>query len=228
MQKTESVPEIRILKGLDGAAQALGDVVVIDVMRAFTTAAYGFAAGLESIELVSTVDEAMSRNAFRMGEVGGKLIPGFDHSNSPSKLIGRKLSGPAVQRTGAGTQCVVAARQAETIWLGSLLVARATADCLADSPLVSLVASGYPHEGVEDLAAALLIQDYLLRKEPDLEEIRRMIWTSLAAERHRQGDPDMPEADIDAALAIDRFDFAMKVDLKNDRRIARVHRQSLT
>jgi hypothetical protein len=35
----------RIVEGIDGARQARGAVVVIDVMRAFTTAAYAFDAG---------------------------------------------------------------------------------------------------------------------------------------------------------------------------------------
>ena len=43
---------IEVVEGLDGARTATGTVVVIDVFRAFTTAAYAFAAGLSEIELV--------------------------------------------------------------------------------------------------------------------------------------------------------------------------------
>jgi 2-phosphosulfolactate phosphatase len=49
------VQRVRIVKGIDGARGASGVVVVIDVLRAFTTAAYAFRAGLTEIELVSTV-----------------------------------------------------------------------------------------------------------------------------------------------------------------------------
>src|SRR6185369_13813504 len=82
--------EIRIVKGLAGAREADGVVVVIDVMRAFTTAAYAFDAGLTEIELVSTAEQAFAVEGFRMGEIGGRLIPGFDHNNSPSRLRGRR------------------------------------------------------------------------------------------------------------------------------------------
>ncbi len=112
--------EVRILTGPDGARAATGDVVIIDVIRAFTTAAYAFAAGIGEIELVATVEEALARPGFRMGEVGGKLIPGFDHNNSPSQLAGKRLSGCAVQRTGSGTQGAVLATRARSLWLGSL------------------------------------------------------------------------------------------------------------
>src|SRR5262245_38288268 len=121
---------IRIVEGIEGARAAEGVVVVIDVMRAFTTAAYAFDAGILEIELVSTAEEALAVPGFRMGEIGGRLIPGFDHNNSPSRLIGRQLAGRGVLRTGSGTQCVVAASRASEIWLGSLVVASATARAL--------------------------------------------------------------------------------------------------
>src|SRR6185295_6533333 len=145
---------IRIVEGVEGARHATGVVVVIDVMRAFTTAAYAFAAGIDELDLVATVEEAVTIPGFRMGEVGGRLIPGFDHNNSPSQLRGRRLSGRAVLRTGSGTQCVVAATKASEVWLGSLVVASATARALKGRHEVTLVASGPPHEGEEDLACA--------------------------------------------------------------------------
>ena len=39
-------------------AEVTGAVVVVDVIRAFTTAAYAFAAGADHIFLVDTLDEA--------------------------------------------------------------------------------------------------------------------------------------------------------------------------
>jgi 2-phosphosulfolactate phosphatase len=147
----------RIVLGADGARAATGVVVVIDVMRAFTTAAYAFGAGIGEIELVATVDEALASPGFRMGEVGGRLIPGFDHDNSPSRLVGRRLDGRAVMRTGSGTRCVAEARNASEIWLGSLVVASATVRALADCTDVTFVASGAPHEGEEDVACAELM-----------------------------------------------------------------------
>jgi 2-phosphosulfolactate phosphatase len=45
---------------LDTCHDARGVVVVVDVLRAFTTAAYAFAGGAEEIFLVSTVEEAFS------------------------------------------------------------------------------------------------------------------------------------------------------------------------
>lgn len=212
---------LRVVDGVQGARTATGQVVVIDVIRAFTTAAYAFAAGIEEIELVSTVEEALSRPAFRMGEVGGRLVPGFDHNNSPSQLLGRRLSGRAVQRTGAGTPCVVAATGAEAIWIASLVVASATARAIAGAADVTLVISGAPEEGEEDRACAALLAGLLRGAPPSREEVVRAVLSSRAAGQFREGDADRPPMDLECCTSIDAFGFAMQVERREGRLLAR-------
>lgn len=213
---------VHIVDGVDGARQARGVVVVVDVMRAFTTAAYAFDAGLVEIDLVSTVEEALALPGFRMGEVGGRLIPGFDHDNSPSRLAGRRLTGQrGVLRTGSGTRCVTEAAGATEIWLGSLVVAAATVRALAGSSEVTFVVSGAPDEGEEDRACAELMAAWLQAAPHSLDPVVAAVRTSRAAARHRAGDPDFPAEDVDCAVAIDAFDFAMKAQRRGDRWTAR-------
>ena len=212
----------RIVEGVAGASQAHDAVVVVDVMRAFTTAAYAFAAGLTEIDLVETVDEALARPGFRMGEVGGRLIPGFDHNNSPSQLAGRRLDGQrGVLRTGSGTRCVTAALNAAEVWLGSLVVASATVRALARLSAVTFVVSGAPDEGEEDLACAELMAARLQAASHPLDRVISAVRTSRAAARHRAGDRDFPLEDIECAVAIDAFDFAMKAERRGERWVAR-------
>lgn len=212
---------IQVVEGIEGARTATGVVVVIDVLRAFTTAAYAFAAGVTEIQLVSTVEEGLAAKGFRMGEVGGRLIPGFDHNNSPSQLIGRRLSGRGVLRTGSGTRCVVAATQADEIWLASLVVASATARALADRNHVTFVASGRPVEGEEDLACAEYIASLLRGTSPSKDSAIASVRSSRAARRHQSLDPDFPAQDVDCAVAIDAFEFAMKTEIHDQSLIAR-------
>ncbi len=118
--------------GADADA-AEGCVVVIDVLRAFTTAAYAFHAGASEVWLCSSTEEAfdLRRRAPRavlVGEIGGQQIPGFDHGNSPSALQDLDLRDHVViLRTSNGTQGVARASRASSILLGSLVVAAATA-----------------------------------------------------------------------------------------------------
>ena len=83
---------------LDSCHQADGVVVVVDVLRAFTTAAFAFAGGAEEILLVSTVEQAFDLRKelpdhLLMGEVGGLPIEGFDLPNSPTIVAKTDLLG---------------------------------------------------------------------------------------------------------------------------------------
>ena len=103
---------------LDTCHEADGVVVVIDVLRAFTTAAFAFDRGADEILLVSTVEEAFKlrdRNSdcLLIGEVDGLPIKGFDLPNSPTAVAKVDLSSPRlIQRTTAGTQGIVLASKA--------------------------------------------------------------------------------------------------------------------
>jgi len=215
-------PEVKIVEGLEGAASASGHVVIIDVLRAFTTAAYAFAAGAETIELVATPEEALARPGWRMGEVGGRLIPGFDHNNSPSQLIGKRVPPRVVQRTGAGTRCAVAAApRAESLWLASLVVVSATARALKGLDPVTLVVSGAPDEGEEDCACAAVLNSLLTGGTPDFEQAVRQVRASRAAAKHSVGDPDRPIKDIEVAVEVDRFTFAIRAASASGSLVAR-------
>jgi len=103
-----------------------GTVVAIDVVRAFTTAAYAFDAGAVEIWLVAGVQEAIDLaatmpGALIMGEDHGARPDGFDFSNSPVAVSRADLHGRSiVQRTSAGTAGVVAAVDAERLFASSL------------------------------------------------------------------------------------------------------------
>ena len=89
--------------------------MIVDVFRAFTTAAFCVAAGAREIVLVNDHEQALAmRRAdpelFLSGEIDGRPIPGFDVGNSPSAIERLDLAGRrVVQRTSSGTQGVVAA-----------------------------------------------------------------------------------------------------------------------
>src|SRR5690606_23063327 len=108
---------------LETCATATGTVVVIDVLRAFTTAALAFAAGAAEIRPVATIDEVLAaRDAdpslLAMGEIEGMPVAGFDFDNSPAGLAARahEVAGRVlVQRTTAGTQGLVRSVAAERL-----------------------------------------------------------------------------------------------------------------
>jgi 2-phosphosulfolactate phosphatase len=218
---------------LDDCATARGAVVVIDVIRAFTTAAHAFAARAREIVLVAGVEEAFDLRAqipgaLLMGEVGGFPPPGFDFGNSPVALNGADLRDRVlIQRTGAGTQAAVRCAHASTLLLASFPCATATVRQLrAQAPTeITLVASG--PEG-EDVACALYLEALLRDQLPDpawlaqarAAGLRRLMEpgieaTTTAAQR------DGFRADIECCVALDAFDFAIAATLCDGLLVAR-------
>ena len=101
--------EIRLGSLVRDAREAAGTVIVIDVFRAFTTAAIAFDNGAADITLVAEADDALALHRsgvgdVLMGEVDGKRPEGFDYGNSPFEISGVDLTGKSlVQSTRAGT-----------------------------------------------------------------------------------------------------------------------------
>lgn len=149
--------------------EAEGLCVVIDVLRAFTTAAYAFAAGAREIRLVSTIDEAFrmheeDNSLILIGEQDGLPINGFDFGNSPLEIGSALLTGKnLVQRTSAGTQGVVYCRHVDHMILGSFVVAEAIVRYIqSQSPdCVSFIVTG-ANNGDEDAALAEYLTSKLL------------------------------------------------------------------
>src|SRR5579862_1849002 len=121
--------QIVIGRLLEGAREATGAVAIIDVFRAFTTAAVALANGASHIIMVGSVDEALSlRDGGQvhicMREVRGHAPPGFDFGNSPFQISEVDLRDKVIaQRTSAGTQGIVAARSADYLYAASLVTA---------------------------------------------------------------------------------------------------------
>ena len=212
------------------AEQARGVVVVIDVLRAFTVSAYALAGGAIELLLVRTVEEALSLRAERYpdallaGEVGGRLIPGFDLNNSPAVMQTRDVRGRRViQRTGAGTQGAVNARHASRLLVASLVNAQATVAYAAQlaehdpTHQVTLIptAGTVEDEGqraIEDEVCANYMEALLLGREDAGDVLARGIAELEANGRlgiWSQGFEDFPPGDVAAAMAANRFPFAM-------------------
>ena len=125
--------KIELLQGIEGARQARGLAVIIDVFRAFSLECYLFASGAQRVLAVG--QEETARRLKRenpgyvlIGERGGAKIPGFEYGNSPYQLREAELSGrTAIHTTSAGTQGLAGAGEAEELVTASLVNARAVA-----------------------------------------------------------------------------------------------------
>jgi 2-phosphosulfolactate phosphatase len=209
---------------LETCHTASGLVIVIDVLRAFSTAAYAFSRGAKEIILVSTVEEALGlKSQFPttkiMGEVGGLPPAGFDFGNSPTQIIEEDLTGlTLIQHTGAGTQGVVRCVNAEKLIAASFVVAGATVKYISHlSPIeVTFVITG-GEDNDEDLACAEYLESQFKGQQVDNESFIQRVYNSRdAIVHHDVMQPEFPKSDLDYCTRINAFDFAMPVTRKND------------
>lgn len=224
--------EIRLGSLVRDAQEAEGTVIIIDVFRAFTTAAIAFDHGASRITLVAEVEEALELRSrgigdLLMGEVDGKRPAGFDFGNSPYEVSRADFTGKSiVQSTRAGTVGVAAARRAGAIYLGSFVVADATVKAILaeNPPLVSIIAMGDQGRvrADEDEHCAMYLRNLLEGRRPDPDAVRSLIMKGGATQKFfDEGQSQYHPKDVELALQVSKYPFAMKVTREDDLPVAR-------
>lgn len=222
---------------LSGAAAAEGVAVVIDVLRAFTSAAFMMHLGAEKIVLLAEPEEVLryksETGALAVGEVSGKMVGGFDLGNSPAHILaaghGLFAERTVAQRTSAGvTGAVAAARSAEQVMLGGYVTASAIARYLqALSPppeIISLIAMG--NAGLEstpdDEGCASYLEHLLTGAPYSHSAALQQIVEHECTQKFLRGDrAHFPPADPVYCLQRDLFDFCLTARLEEGLLIAR-------
>ncbi len=217
---------------VEGARRATGTVVVIDVFRAFTTAAVAFSRGASKIIMVAEVEEATDlrrRNLgdMCMGEVDGVRPDGFDLGNSPFELQTADVEGKTlIQSTRAGTLGLTQVRDSERLYAASFAVAGATAKAVmqgvSDTVTIVAMGDGGRVRTDEDEQCALYLKNVIEGRPPDPDSVRALV---LAGEQSQKyGDPKLPHfhpMDRQIALDIDSAPFAIGVRREEGLLVAR-------
>lgn len=216
---------MRITTGqlLEGARQAEGLTVVIDVFRAFSTACYAVDRVLAPVYPVGTLEEAFRMkellgDALLMGERHERKPEGFDLGNSPALLLESGYRHqPVVHTTSSGTQGIVNATGASEILTGSFVNAGAIIRYIrARCPeRVSLVCMGYAcqYPTDEDTLCAEYILNGLEGRASDFPAMKEVIRRGSGARFFEaSSQPWAPAADFDLCLQLSRFDFVLKAE----------------
>jgi 2-phosphosulfolactate phosphatase len=219
--------EIRRLSLLEGAKEATGIAVIIDVFRAFSCEPVLHALGAERVVLEEDVEKclAMRGRAVLLGELGGEPIEGFDLPNSPFFILRKGAAyfrgRPAVHRSTAGVRGALAAMaHADEVMLTSFMTARATADYIKSRGprRVSIVAMG-DHRSVEvpeDQRCADYVDSLLSGRPYDHLAATDEILSDDSAQKFLRGDqPQYPREDPTLCLQRDLFGFALRAERRD-------------
>lgn len=219
--------EIRILQLIEGAREAAGCAVIIDVFRAFTTACYLTGKGTRRLIVTGLVETAMRLRQdhpeyILLGERNEKKIPGFDFGNSPSAIKDIDFSGrTVVQTTSAGTQGIINAVNAHSIITGSFVNAAAIVRYVKrENPdLLSLVCMGFAGQRPieEDNYCADYIRNEITGRTNHFKQmVRNIRMTSGKRFFLPENSEHAPPADFRLCLDLDRFNFVLKAQRTGD------------
>lgn len=232
---------VRILNGLQGAAEADGVVIVIDVFRAFTVASLAVDRGASAVYPVAEIEDALAlaaelQNSVLIGERHGKKLEGFDFGNSPTEISTANIADrPIVHTTHAGTRGLWAVaentRDVTHIFAASFANSSATISAvLATKPsVVSIVPLGWAGENptMEDSLCAQYFAAHLTSPDDaptwtpgDLENRLKDATSS-----RRFFDPDQPwapESDYHHCCKIDSAPHALLTERQGNRAL-RLH-----
>ena len=174
-----SIQTLPIRSNVEQLSRRFACGVILDVLRASTTAAVALDHGARAIHPCASRNEAWNRrkelrregiDPLLCGERGGSKIEGFDLGNSPREFTREQVEGRTlIMATTNGTKALKAAeRAADEIALGAYVNAGAVADRLAagegDALLVCSGKLGF--FSVEDFIGAGLILSELLKRVP--------------------------------------------------------------
>lgn len=216
--------KINILHLIEGAKQAEGLTVIIDVFRAFSLECYLYDMGVKEICPIGSVEDAFALNeklpgSVLIGERHGKKCDGFDFGNSPSTVLPEVVKGKTIlHTTSAGTQGIVNATNATEIITGSLVNAKAVAEYIKkkNPETVSLVCMG--NAGVRPAAEDELCAEYIKSlvegaELPDFE--KRVEDLQIHGGEHffdENRQEIYPKEDFFMCVQYDKFPFVIRIE----------------
>lgn len=215
---------IKTVKSYQQASLSEGLTVVIDVLRAFTTACYAFNNGVGTIFPVENISEALilkknSLNNLVIGEINGLKARGANYGNSPAEIESISFTNKnIIMTTSAGTKGILGAKKANEIITGSFVNAKAVSEYILQvkPSVVTLLCTDNRWEYNEDALCATYIKNLLENKKNNFNNIKNHLINHPCTDRFlRDGSTDLLKRDFELAMDVNRFNFILKVETKN-------------
>lgn len=213
--------------GVDAEVPSGAVVIVIDVIRAFTTAAVAFERGVTEIVCAPSVEAGrelrrLHPDCLLVGETNGLMPADFDFGNSPFEMSMAELDGRRlIQATSNGTRGLVRYPDPAALLAVSALNAGATARWIGTNhprTPCTLVCTG---QTAEDHACARYLSDLLQGSQPRRVDLVAGIMAGAA--EHDRAYAEQPAADrvdlskdIPFCCDVDRSAFAMVGEVRGD------------
>ncbi|OGH45158.1 MAG: hypothetical protein A3G66_02545 [Candidatus Levybacteria bacterium RIFCSPLOWO2_12_FULL_39_17] len=204
-------------------------VIVIDVLRAFTTACYAMNNNPKDYIVVGDLNLAYklkdeNPDYILIGERKGLKLSGFDYGNSPTEIKDLDFSNKTIiHTTTLGTRGVTnALRHTKEVITGSFVNAKAIINYIKkENPnYVHLFCTSGTSDDNEDLMFAKYIKGYFENKPLDIDIIRKKLAEHESGIRYLVNPrTKYSKNDFFLALTLDKFNFVLKAYPAKDKLI---------
>lgn len=223
----EAVEEPRVRVSIHGPACPLDDMcpddalVVVDVIRAFTTACVAFARGATEVLCVRGCAQALraAPEALIVGETEAGTLPPGAVANSPTAVNRWDLRGYAVALFSVNGTNVLATAPSSGVLLATAAVnTSATASWILGRGITRTRVVVSDVDAPEDLACAEHLAGLLTKCRGDASTLARRITAARTAHWNRWGEAVSSEvwrtfeSDVDVCARPDRYPIAMVAD----------------
>lgn len=217
--------EIKIIKSLENTQKTNGLLVVIDVLRAFTTACFLINNGAKKIIAVADLEEAKklkkeNPDYILVGERKGLKVEGFDYGNSPAEIEKIDFKNKIIIfTTSRGTQSLEKFIDCGEIITGAFVNADAIVSFIKKSKptFVSLVCTDSKEPDNEDYMLATYLKSRLENKKVDFSKIKKHLENHPCSDRFlRRPRTKFSRQDFYLCLDLNRFNFVLRAVKEKD------------
>ncbi len=210
------------------SGKAQGLVVIIDVLRAFSTCCYVFANGAKEIRTVEKSKDALAlkkknNNYILVGEKNGIRIEGFDYGNSPYEIRDKNFSKKTIiMKTSSGTSTLYKLKNVRNVITGSFVNAGAIINFIkkTNPDVVTFLCTDDRYLDNEDFLCASYIKSYVGRKKVSFKKIYNLLMKHPSSFKFLS-EPLTEYAKKDFGLCMDlnKFDFVIRIQKRNNEMI---------
>ena len=224
--------KINIIGSHINAHKAYGTTVVIDVLRAFTTACYILDQKVKSLIVVSDTQSARkikqnNPNVILVGEIKGIKPDGFNFGNSPFQISQANLTDKTIVfTTSSGTKGILNSINADEIITGAFVNCSAIVSYLKNKKIssVSLICTDDRYKDNEDYLCALYISESLSGKTVNFKNLVEKIRKHPTSDGFlRKPITKFSRSDFELAMQFNKFNFVIKANKKpNNLKLERI------
>lgn len=217
--------KIEIIYGFKNAYKAKGLTIVIDVLRAFTTACFVIGNNAKEIIAIANLKLAYQLKQqhpdwLLIGERMGVKQAGFDFGNSALEIESISFKNKTViLTTSLGTQAINLVSQASEIITGAFVNVQAVINYITKKcpQQVFLVCTDAEFKDDEDIMLAKYIKGQLINNPLDFNQIKNHLQNHPQLKQFLSHplSPTYPQ-DFCLALELDRFNFVLKAEKNID------------